>query len=162
MHTYLIIKVIASFLRSICLFQRCTCCIFYRYWTQLLRCGTACTCPTSDRSYNLAVCPLTQSTGSPATTPRTIRSYRVVRDNPLGAQNKQSKTQSSATQHHVRYYLGPACVCDQLASEGTNFINTYVASPQCVPSRTTMFTGRHTHQIKCWSNEQGIAGIPSV
>jgi hypothetical protein len=29
----------------------------------------------------------------------------------------------------------------KLASQGTNFINTYCASPQCVPSRTTMFTG---------------------
>lgn len=47
-----------------------------------------------------------------------------------------------------------------LAAEGANFVNTYAASPQCVPSRTTMFTGRHTHSIKAWSNSQGIAGIP--
>ena len=47
-----------------------------------------------------------------------------------------------------------------LAAEGANFLRTYAASPQCVPSRTTMFAGRHTHSIKAWSNSQGIAGIP--
>jgi arylsulfatase A-like enzyme len=26
-----------------------------------------------------------------------------------------------------------------------------------VPSRTTFFTGRHTHQIQAWANEQGLA-----
>ena len=50
----------------------------------------------------------------------------------------------------------------KLAAGGTNFVNTYCAAPQCVPSRTTMFTGRHTHQIRAWSNENGVAGIPSV
>ena len=45
----------------------------------------------------------------------------------------------------------------RLASQGTNFINTYCAAPQCVPSRTTMFAGRHTHNIKAWSNSQGLA-----
>merc|ERR1712195_184647 len=49
----------------------------------------------------------------------------------------------------------------QLASEGTNFVRTYAESPQCVPSRASMFTGRYTHEIKAWSNEQGVAGIPS-
>ena len=50
----------------------------------------------------------------------------------------------------------------QLASEGTNFVRTYAESPQCVPSRASMFTGRFTHEIKAWSNEQGIAVIPST
>ena len=36
----------------------------------------------------------------------------------------------------------------------------YAAAPQCVPSRTTMFAGRHTHAIKAWSNSQGVSGIP--
>lgn len=48
----------------------------------------------------------------------------------------------------------------KLASRGVNFINTYAASPQCVPSRTTMFTGRRIDQTKTWNNGQGIAGIP--
>jgi len=48
-----------------------------------------------------------------------------------------------------------------LADEGVNFVRTYAASPQCVPSRTTMFTGRHTHNIKAWSNSQGLAQDPS-
>eukprot|EP01063_Lacrimia_lanifica_P011129 TRINITY_DN1790_c1_g4_i1.p1 TRINITY_DN1790_c1_g4~~TRINITY_DN1790_c1_g4_i1.p1 ORF type:complete len:571 (+),score=183.33 TRINITY_DN1790_c1_g4_i1:52-1764(+) len=47
-----------------------------------------------------------------------------------------------------------------LSDRGVNFVRTYAASPQCVPSRTTMFTGRHTHEIKAWANEQGLAGNP--
>jgi len=35
-----------------------------------------------------------------------------------------------------------------LAKEGTNFLKTYAESPQCVPSRASMFTGRYTHEIK--------------
>ncbi len=50
----------------------------------------------------------------------------------------------------------------KLAARGTNFINTYAASPQCVPSRTTMFAGRRIDQTQTWSNGQGIAGIPST
>ena len=49
-----------------------------------------------------------------------------------------------------------------LASSGTNFIRTYAASPQCVPSRTSMFAGRHTHHIKAWSNGQGLAAAPTT
>ena len=45
-----------------------------------------------------------------------------------------------------------------LASKGVNFVNTYAASPQCVPSRTTMFSRRHIHHSKTWSNSQGFAG----
>ena len=37
-------------------------------------------------------------------------------------------------------------------------MNTYAASPQCVPSRTSMFSGRHVHHSKTWSNSQGFAG----
>ena len=49
-----------------------------------------------------------------------------------------------------------------LASTGVNFLNTYAASPQCVPSRAAMFTGRRTDQTRAWSNEQGVAGIPKT
>ena len=47
-----------------------------------------------------------------------------------------------------------------LASTGVNFLNTYAASPQCVPSRAAMFTGRRTDQTQAWNNEQGIAVVP--
>ena len=47
-----------------------------------------------------------------------------------------------------------------LASTGVNFLNTYAASPQCVPSRAAMFTGRRTDQTRAWSNEPGVAVIP--
>jgi len=50
----------------------------------------------------------------------------------------------------------------KLASEGTNFVRTYAESPQCVPSRASMFTGRFTHTIKAWSNEMGVAVVPST
>ena len=44
-----------------------------------------------------------------------------------------------------------------LADRGTNFIRTYANSPQCVPSRSSMMTGRHTHKIGAWSNSMGLA-----
>merc|ERR1711998_172264 len=49
-----------------------------------------------------------------------------------------------------------------LAASGTNFVRTYAESPQCVPSRASMFTGRYTHEIKAWSNEVGVAMVPKV
>lgn len=48
-----------------------------------------------------------------------------------------------------------------LANEGVNFLKTYAESPQCVPSRASMFTGRYTSDIKAWSNEVGVAMAPS-
>jgi hypothetical protein len=50
---------------------------------------------------------------------------------------------------------------DQLATTGVNFIRTYAASPQCVPSRTSMLAGRRTDQIRAFSNGNGLAGDPS-
>eukprot|EP00948_MAST-09A_sp_MAST-9A-sp1_P001777 g1777.t1 len=46
---------------------------------------------------------------------------------------------------------------DQMASTGVNFISTYAASPQCVPSRTTMLVGRRSDQTRTWSNGRGFA-----
>jgi arylsulfatase K len=48
----------------------------------------------------------------------------------------------------------------KLASIGTNFVRTYAASPQCVPSRTTMFAGRRIDQVRTWNNDQGLAAAP--
>ena len=48
----------------------------------------------------------------------------------------------------------------KLASRGVNFINTYAESPQCAPSRTTMFTGRHIHKIKSYNNAIPLTGVP--
>ena len=45
----------------------------------------------------------------------------------------------------------------QLADGGTNYVRTYANSPQCVPSRTSMMMGRHTHNIGAWSNSMGLA-----
>ena len=44
-----------------------------------------------------------------------------------------------------------------LAKRSTNFVRTYANSPQCVPSRSSMMTGRHTHHIGAWSNSMGLA-----
>eukprot|EP00966_Prymnesium_polylepis_P190761 4421022-Prymnesium_polylepis.1 len=51
---------------------------------------------------------------------------------------------------------------DSLASEGVNFVRTYAASPQCVPSRTSMLAGRRTDQIRAFSNGNGLAADPSA
>ena len=48
----------------------------------------------------------------------------------------------------------------KLAADGVNFINTYAASPQCVPSRTTMLAGRRSDQTKTWSNGKGFGTGP--
>merc|ERR550534_689239 len=50
---------------------------------------------------------------------------------------------------------------DSLAKEGANFIRTYSPSPQCVPSRTAMATGRRTDQIRCFANGVGLAASPN-
>lgn len=47
-----------------------------------------------------------------------------------------------------------------LASQGTNFVNMYTNSPQCSPSRTSMFTGRHLHRIKSWDNSISLSATP--
>ncbi|MBV9084492.1 MAG: choline-sulfatase, partial [Acidobacteriaceae bacterium] len=41
---------------------------------------------------------------------------------------------------------------DRLASRGTVFENAYCNSPLCVPSRTSMFTGRQVAPIEAWDN----------
>ena len=52
-------------------------------------------------------------------------------------------------------------VLDGLAKDGVNFVRTFAASPQCVPSRTSMLAGRRTDQIGAWSNSIGFAQDPS-
>jgi choline-sulfatase len=41
---------------------------------------------------------------------------------------------------------------DRLAARGTRFAHGYAASALCVPSRASLATGRHVHQIGCWDN----------
>ena len=48
----------------------------------------------------------------------------------------------------------------KLAASGVSFVKTYAASPQCVPSRTTMLAGRRTDHIQAWSNSQALPAAP--
>ncbi|CAE7228634.1 unnamed protein product [Symbiodinium necroappetens] len=48
-------------------------------------------------------------------------------------------------------------MADFFVKQGTNFVRSYANSPQCVPSRSSMCTGRRTDQIEARSNEKGLA-----
>lgn len=52
-------------------------------------------------------------------------------------------------------------VLDGLAADGVNFVRTYAASPQCVPSRTSMLAGRRLDQTRTFSNSRGFAQDPT-
>jgi len=45
---------------------------------------------------------------------------------------------------------------DRLAERGVGFRHTYCNSPQCVPSRASLVSGRHTHEIGGWNNFKGL------
>jgi arylsulfatase K len=45
---------------------------------------------------------------------------------------------------------------DRLAERGVLFTNTYCNSPQCCPSRASMWSGRYVHQVEAWNNYKGI------
>jgi choline-sulfatase len=51
---------------------------------------------------------------------------------------------------------------DALAARGVVFENSYCSSPICVPSRSSMLTGRHPFQNEVWTNSQYLhSGIPT-
>jgi len=54
-------------------------------------------------------------------------------------------------------YQPPMRNLRKLASSGVNFVNAYTNAPLCVPSRTSMFTGRHSSQIQVFNNGFGLA-----
>merc|ERR1719401_1228927 len=43
---------------------------------------------------------------------------------------------------------------------GANFVHTYSNNPMCVPSRSSMMTGRSSDKIHVWGNSQGLAASP--
>ena len=47
---------------------------------------------------------------------------------------------------------------DRLAARGVRFAQAYTNSPICVPARAAMHTGRHVHDIRCWSSAQPYRG----
>ncbi len=42
---------------------------------------------------------------------------------------------------------------DRLAEQGVSFTNAYCANPLCIPSRSSMFTGRYPHELGIQANE---------
>ncbi|MFB3826656.1 MAG: sulfatase-like hydrolase/transferase [Bryobacteraceae bacterium] len=51
---------------------------------------------------------------------------------------------------------------DRLAAQGTLLRNTYCNSPQCVPSRSSMWSGLQTHRCEGWNNHKGLErGAPT-
>jgi arylsulfatase K len=44
-----------------------------------------------------------------------------------------------------------------LVAKGATFARHFTASPQCVPSRTSMLTGRYAHEMDTTNNGQGLA-----
>jgi len=50
----------------------------------------------------------------------------------------------------------------ELVAAGVNFARHYTASPQCVPSRTSMVTSRYAHELDTTNNGQGIAASPKT
>lgn len=51
---------------------------------------------------------------------------------------------------------------DRLAARGTRFDNAYCNSPICVPSRASLATGRHVHEIRFWDNAAPYTGTPKA
>ena len=47
---------------------------------------------------------------------------------------------------------------DALAARGVRFASAYTPSPICVPTRASIATGRHLHQIGYWSSAQAYDG----
>ena len=45
---------------------------------------------------------------------------------------------------------------DRLASRGVLFTQAYCNSPQCCPSRASMWSGRYVHQVEAWNNFKGL------
>jgi choline-sulfatase len=45
---------------------------------------------------------------------------------------------------------------DQLARHGVRFTNAYCANPLCVPSRSSMFTGRYPHELGIQTNDEKL------
>jgi arylsulfatase K len=51
---------------------------------------------------------------------------------------------------------------DAIAARGTLFQNAYCNSPQCVPSRASMWSGKHVHSAESWNNDVGLEpGTPT-
>ena len=43
-----------------------------------------------------------------------------------------------------------------MGSQGVLFRNAYCNSPQCCPSRASMWSGQHVHEVEVWNNHEGL------
>merc|ERR1719291_197620 len=48
-----------------------------------------------------------------------------------------------------------------LVNNGANFVQSYSHNPMCVPSRTSMMTGRSSYKLGVWGNRGGLAASPT-
>ena len=46
---------------------------------------------------------------------------------------------------------------DRMAAEGVLFRDAYCNSPQCCPSRASMWSGKHVFSCEAWNNHKGLA-----
>jgi len=52
---------------------------------------------------------------------------------------------------------------DRLAAQGVVFDNAYCTSPLCTPSRMSMITAKHPHNVKVWGNNDILrSGTPTM
>lgn len=66
----------------------------------------------------------------------------------------------STSDYFYKIYLEG--IKSHLIPNGVNFVRHYTASPQCVPSRTSMVTGRYVHETDTSNNGQGLARSPKT
>lgn len=73
------------------------------------------------------------------------------RTNILYLMTDQQKASASSVNGNTHV---PSPFMDEMAAQGTAFMDCYVSSPICTPSRTSVFTGVHPliHQVTCHQN----------
>lgn len=98
---------------------------------------------------------LTTAAGAAVSAPRTGAAER--RPNILFVMTDQQSSDALSCRIGDRYLRTPSM--DSLAANGMLFTRAYCANPLCVPSRTSMFTGRYPSETGVETNDQVKDGI---